>query len=87
MGEWSLLEWKGMSSWGCSLASRPQPGPETLGDEGSSWLTCPPGHGREWTVGGVTEALPPPLCRHALPLFTSLLNTVCAYDPVGYGIP
>lgn len=37
--------------------------------------------------------LPPPgscsvlSCRHALPLFTSLLNTVCAYDPVGYGIP
>lgn len=26
-------------------------------------------------------------CRHALPLFTSLLNIVCAYDPVGYGIP
>lgn len=26
-------------------------------------------------------------CRHALPLFTSLLNVVCAYDPVGYGIP
>lgn len=25
--------------------------------------------------------------RHALPLFTSLLNTVCAYDPVGLGIP
>lgn len=25
--------------------------------------------------------------RHALPLFTSLLNLVCAYDPVGYGIP
>ena len=25
--------------------------------------------------------------RHALPLFTSLLNTVCAYDPVGYGVP
>jgi High-temperature-induced dauer-formation protein len=25
--------------------------------------------------------------RHVLPLFTSLLNTVCAYDPVGYGIP
>ncbi|XP_030631630.1 protein HID1-like [Chanos chanos] len=25
--------------------------------------------------------------RHALPLFTSLLNMVCAYDPVGYGIP
>lgn len=25
--------------------------------------------------------------RHTLPLFTSLLNTVCAYDPVGYGIP
>lgn len=23
--------------------------------------------------------------RHALPLFTSLLNTVCAYDPVGMG--
>uniref|UniRef100_A0A1I8GD64 HID1 protein n=1 Tax=Macrostomum lignano TaxID=282301 RepID=A0A1I8GD64_9PLAT len=22
--------------------------------------------------------------RHALPLFTSLLNTVCAYDPIGY---
>lgn len=27
------------------------------------------------------------LCRHALPLFTSLLNVVCAYDPVGYGFP
>uniref|UniRef100_V9K8M1 Protein HID1 n=1 Tax=Callorhinchus milii TaxID=7868 RepID=V9K8M1_CALMI len=25
--------------------------------------------------------------RHALPLFTSLLNIVCAYDPVGYGFP
>ncbi|EGI63047.1 UPF0663 transmembrane protein C17orf28 [Acromyrmex echinatior] len=25
--------------------------------------------------------------RHALPMFTSLLNTVCAYDPVGYGVP
>lgn len=25
--------------------------------------------------------------RHALPLFTSLLNVVCAYDPVGYGVP
>lgn len=25
--------------------------------------------------------------RHALPLFTSLLNSVCAYDPVGYGVP
>eukprot|EP00063_Salmo_salar_P060937 XP_014035772.1 PREDICTED: protein HID1 isoform X1 [Salmo salar] len=25
--------------------------------------------------------------RHALPLFTSLLNVVCAYDAVGYGIP
>ena len=31
---------------------------------------------------------PDPLSfRHALPLFTSLLNVVCAYDPVGYGIP
>lgn len=25
--------------------------------------------------------------RHALPLFTSLLNIVCSYDPVGYGLP
>lgn len=25
--------------------------------------------------------------RHALPLFTSLLNTVSAYDPVGLGLP
>ncbi|XP_077974353.1 protein HID1-like [Styela clava] len=25
--------------------------------------------------------------RHALPLFTSLLNLVCSYDPVGYGVP
>ena len=25
--------------------------------------------------------------RHALPLFTSLLNIVCAYDPIGYGLP
>ena len=22
-----------------------------------------------------------------LPLFTSLLNVVCAYDPIGYGLP
>lgn len=40
-----------------------------------------------------TELTHPPLpsfpfpSRHALPLFTSLLNVVCAYDPVGYGIP
>lgn len=32
----------------------------------------------------MSPSLPP---RHALPLFTSLLNVVCAYDPVGYGIP
>lgn len=25
--------------------------------------------------------------RHVLPIFTSLLNVVCAYDPVGYGVP
>jgi len=25
--------------------------------------------------------------RHALPMFTSLLNTVSAYDPVGLGVP
>ena len=25
--------------------------------------------------------------RHALPLFTSLINVVCSYDPVGYGVP
>ncbi|XP_050393670.2 protein HID1 [Patella vulgata] len=25
--------------------------------------------------------------RHALPLFTSMLNLVCSYDPVGYGVP
>lgn len=25
--------------------------------------------------------------RHALPMFTSLLNAVCAYDPVGLGVP
>lgn len=25
--------------------------------------------------------------RHALPLFTSLVNTVCSYDPVGLGLP
>ncbi|VDM64350.1 unnamed protein product [Angiostrongylus costaricensis] len=25
--------------------------------------------------------------RHVLPLFTSLLNVVCAYDPVGIGLP
>lgn len=25
--------------------------------------------------------------RHALPLFASLLNVVCAYDPVGLGVP
>uniref|UniRef100_A0A1I7W881 Protein HID1 n=1 Tax=Heterorhabditis bacteriophora TaxID=37862 RepID=A0A1I7W881_HETBA len=25
--------------------------------------------------------------RHVLPLFTSMLNVVCAYDPVGMGLP
>ncbi|EDV98192.1 protein HID1 [Drosophila grimshawi] len=25
--------------------------------------------------------------RHALPLFTSFLNSVCSYDPVGFGVP
>ncbi|KAL3315180.1 hypothetical protein Ciccas_006186 [Cichlidogyrus casuarinus] len=25
--------------------------------------------------------------RHALPLFASLLNILCAYDPVGFGLP
>ena len=25
--------------------------------------------------------------KHVLPLFTSLLNIVCAYDPVGMGLP
>ncbi|XP_068717202.1 protein HID1-like [Montipora capricornis] len=25
--------------------------------------------------------------RHALPVFTSLLNLVCSYDPIGYGVP
>ena len=25
--------------------------------------------------------------KHALPLFTSLLNVICAYDPQGYGLP
>ncbi|XP_041362386.1 protein HID1-like [Gigantopelta aegis] len=25
--------------------------------------------------------------RHALPLFTSLLNLVCSYNPVGFGVP
>ncbi|KJH52327.1 hypothetical protein DICVIV_01529 [Dictyocaulus viviparus] len=25
--------------------------------------------------------------RHVLPLFTSLLNVVCAYDPIGIGLP
>ena len=25
--------------------------------------------------------------RHALPLFTSLLNILCAYDPIGLGVP
>ncbi|XP_059179065.1 protein HID1-like [Physella acuta] len=25
--------------------------------------------------------------RHALPLFTSLVNCLCSYDPVGYGVP
>lgn len=25
--------------------------------------------------------------RHALPMFTSLLNIVCAYDPIGLGVP
>lgn len=37
--------------------------------------------------GASLQPRPPLHRRHALPLFTSLLNTVCAYDPVGYGIP
>lgn len=40
--------------------------------------------GWAWGVSQSPRSSP---CRHALPLFTSLLNTVCAYDPVGYGIP
>ena len=28
-----------------------------------------------------------PANRHVLPLLTSLLNVVCTYDPVGYGVP
>lgn len=48
-----------------------------------------PAHPAAAASGRWAESLKPPplLRRHALPLFTSLLNTVCAYDPVGYGIP
>lgn len=28
-----------------------------------------------------------PANRHVLPLLTSLLNVICTYDPVGYGVP
>ena len=28
-----------------------------------------------------------PANRHVLPLLTSLINVVCTYDPVGYGVP
>ncbi|CAH2244567.1 jg11685 [Pararge aegeria aegeria] len=35
----------------------------------------------------LTRYLTSPENRHALPLFTSLLNTVCSYDPVGLGLP
>nr|CAD7411654.1 unnamed protein product [Timema poppensis] len=34
-----------------------------------------------------SETMYQPPNRHALPLFTSLLNTLCAYDPVGLGVP
>lgn len=37
----------------------------------------------EWGFSYLTSAEN----RHALPMFTSLLNTVCAYDPVGLGVP
>ncbi|XP_015110293.1 protein HID1 [Diachasma alloeum] len=33
------------------------------------------------------QHLTSPENRHALPMFTSLLNTVCAYNPVGLGVP
>ncbi|XP_011311988.1 protein HID1 [Fopius arisanus] len=33
------------------------------------------------------QHLTSPENRHALPMFTSLLNTVCAYNPVGFGVP
>ena len=46
------------------------------------------------TAAGGSSSINPWLClftsasnRHALPLFTSLLNTVCGYDPVGRGLP
>ena len=25
--------------------------------------------------------------RHVLPLLTSIINVLCTYDPVGYGVP
>lgn len=50
-------------------------------------LALNPFRGRGGPLGGGLQSLFLFYGRHALPLFTSLLNTVCAYDPVGYGIP
>lgn len=50
----------------------------------SLWGKCYVSISGHWLTSPVPPSLPP---RHALPLFTSLLNVVCAYDPVGYGIP
>lgn len=64
-----------------------QPGPET---ESPLYRDFPYTHPTQDTIClSPSYSLSPslPLLRHALPLFTSLLNVVCAYDPVGYGIP
>lgn len=51
------------------------------------WNEGVAGRGEGLGLAGSLQSRGSSPCRHALPLFTSLLNTVCAYDPVGYGIP
>ncbi|XP_049873656.1 protein HID1 [Pectinophora gossypiella] len=54
----------------------------------SETIYTPPHHaGRGYHHNKWIAYLTSPENRHALPLFTSLLNTVCSYDPVGLGLP
>lgn len=80
---------EGTGSWFCPPGPQPRAGSETCAEWRGSSADGPPRRGGTGgQPGGVSAALPPlSRRRHALPLFTSLLNTVCAYDPVGYGIP
>ncbi|XP_061665509.1 protein HID1-like isoform X3 [Syngnathoides biaculeatus] len=82
--------------WEAGVGFAPSPPPNSVYDGNRAellklLLTCfsevlyqPPGDHRAnpWVLFFCSAAN-----RHALPLFTSLLNVVCAYDPSGSGFP